>query len=61
VSEHIQSGSFAKEMARFLVHDTYDNLMNDDAFLAYCDESVKCFMQAVQEDQDATNGTRFFK
>ncbi|UOD51459.1 nucleotidyl transferase AbiEii/AbiGii toxin family protein [Orrella daihaiensis] len=61
VSEHIRSGVFAKEMARFLVPDTYDNLMNDDAFIAYCDESVKYFMQAMQEDQGTNSEPRFFR
>ena len=60
VSEHIRSGLFEKEMARFLIPDAYDNLMSDNAFLAYCDDSVKYFMQAMHEDQDTNSEPRFF-
>jgi predicted nucleotidyltransferase component of viral defense system len=61
VSAYIRRGLFAKEMSRFLIPDTHDNLMSDAAFLAYCDESVRHFMQAMQNDINLTSEPRFFQ
>jgi hypothetical protein len=48
-------------MARFLVPNLYDDLMTSDAFLAYCADSVAHFMKAMQDDDNASPGTAFFR
>ena|GEM_PF-235096 len=60
VCAHIDSGQFAKEMARFLVPNLYDDLMTSDAFLAYCADSVDYFMQAMQHDDQTSPRMDFF-
>jgi predicted nucleotidyltransferase component of viral defense system len=60
VTQHINSGQFAKEMARFLVPNLHDDLMTSDAFLAYCADSVAYFMKAMQDDDQTSPRMDFF-
>ena len=60
VTQHINSGQFAKEMARFLVPNLYDDLMTSDACLAYCADSVAYFMKAMQDDDQTSPHMDFF-
>ncbi len=60
VTEHVQNGQFAREMARFLVPNIYDDLIRSEAFLAYCIESVKYFMHAMTQKPPTNQETQFF-
>lgn len=60
VTQHINNGQFAKEMARFLVPNLYDDLITSDAFLAYCIDSVTYFMKAMQDDDKTSPRMNFF-